>query len=158
MALAIIGGMPERFAPFAELHRAPREQAGHARPALSINSHGYIADDVAGGRRRGASRRYAAMMNRIGRERGWPPMTREQFEPSRTLRGANFVGSPQEVDREDPLPARDLRPRPLPAADQRRHAARTRSIMRSIELLGTEVAPVVRRELASTVAERSGAM
>ena len=45
MALAIIGGMPERFAPFAELHRRAARQAGHEPPpALSINSHGYIAE------------------------------------------------------------------------------------------------------------------
>jgi probable LLM family oxidoreductase len=96
MALAIIGGLPERFAPFAELHRQATEQGGHAPQLLGINSHGFVASDS-----RHASDvaypAFAAMMDRIGRERGWPPMSREQFEASRTLRGANFVGSPQEV-------------------------------------------------------------
>ena len=72
MALAIIGGMPERFAPFAELHRQAARKAGHdPLPALGINSHGYLAEtsqeaaDEAFGP-------FAAMMNRIGRERGCP--------------------------------------------------------------------------------------
>ena len=96
MALAIIGGLPERFAPFAEIHRRAAAEAGHEPPALSINSHGFIAD-TSQEAAEVAWPSFAAMMDRIGRERGWPPMTREQFEASRTLRGANFVGSPQEV-------------------------------------------------------------
>src|SRR5690606_11850392 len=87
MALGIIGGLPERFAPFAELHREAARRAGHPVPALSINSHGLIADsweeaaDV-------AFPAYAAVMDKIGRERGWPPMTRHQFDASTELRGA----------------------------------------------------------------------
>jgi alkanesulfonate monooxygenase SsuD/methylene tetrahydromethanopterin reductase-like flavin-dependent oxidoreductase (luciferase family) len=95
MALAIIGGEPERFAPFAELHREAARAAGTAAAAQH---------QLARLHRRHAARprtiafpAFAETMNRIGRERGWPPMTREQFEASRTLRGANFVGSPQEV-------------------------------------------------------------
>ena len=74
MALAIIGGMPERFAPFAELHRRAAAEAGHPRPALSINSHGFVATTS----QQAADESFptfAAAMNRIGRERGWPPMT-----------------------------------------------------------------------------------
>ena len=114
MALAIIGGMPERFAPFAEIHRRAALELDRPAPALSINSHGFIADtsqeaaDI-------AWPPFEAMMTKIGRERGWPPMGRDQFEASRTLRGANFVGSPAGGRREDPLPARDLRARPVPA-------------------------------------------
>jgi alkanesulfonate monooxygenase SsuD/methylene tetrahydromethanopterin reductase-like flavin-dependent oxidoreductase (luciferase family) len=96
MALAIIGGLPERFAPFAELHRRAAEHAGREPLPLSINSHGYIAEtsqqaaDEAFGP-------FASMIDKLGRERGWPAMTRQDFEASRTRRGANFVGSPQEV-------------------------------------------------------------
>src|SRR4051812_38674435 len=96
MALAIIGGLPERFAPFAELHRQAAEQAGLERLPLSINSHGFVAESSQAASEI-AFPAFKAMMDRIGRERGWPPMTREQFEASRTIRGANFVGSPQEV-------------------------------------------------------------
>ncbi len=146
MALAIIGGMPERFAPFAEIHRRAAAEAGHARPALSINSHGFIADTS----QRAADESFgpvATVMDRIGRERGWPTLTRRDFDRARTLRGANFVGSPQEViekilfqheifGHERTLLQFTVGPMP--------HA----SVMRSIELFGTEVAPVIRRETA----------
>ena len=97
MALAIIGGMPERFAPFAELHR---RAARRGRPRLGRRSASTRTASSPTPRRQAADESFpsfAATMNRIGRERGWPPMTREQFDASRRLRGANFVGSPQEV-------------------------------------------------------------
>ena len=96
MALAIIGGLPERFAPFAEIHRRAAIESGHEPPALSINSHGFIADTS----QQAADESFgpvSTVMDRIGRERGWPPMSRSDFDNARTLRGANFVGSPQEV-------------------------------------------------------------
>ena len=74
MALAIIGGLPERFATFAELHRRAAERAGHPAPRLSINSHGFIADTS----QEAADLAFAPLkyqMDRIGQERGWPPMT-----------------------------------------------------------------------------------
>jgi len=85
MALAIIGGMPERFVPFAETFRS----AGGT--TLSINSHGYVgdADDF--------FEPYAEMMTTIGRERGWPPTTRQDFDALRTRRGALVVGDVDEV-------------------------------------------------------------
>ena len=98
LALAIIGGDPARFAPFAEIYRAAATEAGHARPAFSINSHGLIADDSQTAVEL-AFPPMKQMMDRIGRERGWGvgPMTIEQFEHSRRLKGANFVGSPSEI-------------------------------------------------------------
>ncbi|HEX6701389.1 MAG TPA: LLM class flavin-dependent oxidoreductase, partial [Gaiellaceae bacterium] len=76
MALAIIGGQPERFLPLAELHREAARGAGHDPvPALSINSHAYVADTS----ERAAEEffpSYSAMMNAIGRERGWRPIAR----------------------------------------------------------------------------------
>ena len=146
MALAIIGGMPERFAPFAEIHRRAAHEAGQVIPALSINSHGFIADtsqeaaDV-------AWPPFEAMMTKIGKERGWPPMTREQFDASRSLRGANFVGSPAEVvekilfQHEIFGHERFLLQLTVGSVDHMR-------TMRAIELFGTEVAPAVRSELA----------
>ena len=146
MALAIIGGMPERFAPFVRLFRDAAREAGHdPTPPVSINSHGYIAtterealDD---------SWPYAAsMMNRIGRERGWQPMQRDHYDAASTLRGANFVGTPQmvidkilfqhELFRHDRFLVQFT-------VGSRPHA----KIMKSIELFGTEVAPAVRAEL-----------
>jgi probable LLM family oxidoreductase len=150
MALAIIGGMPERFAPFAELHRRAAAEAGHGTLPLSINSHGYVAETS----ERAADEAFPAfkaMMDRIGRERGWSPMTREAFDASRTLRGANFVGSPQEVvdkilfQHEIFGHQRFLLQISVGTLPHDR-------VMRSIELLGTEVAPAVRAELARRAA------
>ena len=85
MALAIIGGMPERFAPFAELYRAS------GGTTLSINSHGYIGDPD------DFYPAYADVMTAIGRERGWPPTQRQDFDAMRTRRGALLVGTVDEV-------------------------------------------------------------
>jgi probable LLM family oxidoreductase len=96
MALAIIGGQPARFAPFAELHRRAAAESGHERPRLSINSHGFIADDE----RTAIDIAFPAhkvVMDQLGRERGWPPMTRAQFEAGAALEGHNVIGSPEQV-------------------------------------------------------------
>ena len=150
IALAIIGGMPERFAPFAELHREAARAAGHgpATLPLSINSHGYIADTS----QRAADESFgpfAATMDKIGRERGWPAMSRQAFEASRTLRGANFVGSPQEVI-EKTLGFRDY------VGDYQRqlflvdHAGLPpKTVLEQLDLLGEEVVPVLRKEFAA---------
>lgn len=151
MALAIIGGMPERFASFAELHRDAARQAGHdPTPALSINSHGYISDTS----QQALDESFpfvAATMNRIGRERGWHPMTRADYDASATLRGANFVGTPQQVI-EKILFQHEIFHHDRFLIQFSVGTMPHDKIMRCIELLGTEVAPVVREE----VARRSG--
>ena len=157
MALAIIGGEPERFAPLADLHREAARRSGHQAPALSINSHGFIADtsqEAAGI----AFPAFAETMNRIGRERGWSPMTRADFERARTLHGATFVGSPQEVI-EKILFQQQIFGHQRFMIQFSVGSLPHRQLMRSIELFGTEVAPVVRRELAApaTAAGPSGA-
>ena len=143
MALAIIGGMPERFAPFADLFRDAARQAGHdPLPALSINSHGYIAETSQ--RALEDSYPYAAsMMNKIGKERGWQPMTRDEYDAGATLRGANFVGSPAEVI-EKILFQYDIFHHDRFLVQFTVGTMPHAKIMRSIELLGTEVAPAVR--------------
>ena len=146
MALGIIGGRPERFAPFAELHRRAAAEAGHPRPALSINSHGFLADDAD----RAADEAFpafAAMMNRIGRERGWQPMQRQDFEAGRTLRGALFVGDPQEVV-EKILFQHEIFGHDRFLLQISVGTLPHPQVLRAIELLGTEVAPAVRQELA----------
>jgi alkanesulfonate monooxygenase SsuD/methylene tetrahydromethanopterin reductase-like flavin-dependent oxidoreductase (luciferase family) len=89
-------------------------------------------------------------MDKIGRERGWPPLTRESYEAAATLRGANFVGNPEQIVEkilyQQGLFAHDrfllqLSVGTLPHAQ----------IMRAIELFGTVVAPAVRRELAPSL-------
>jgi len=147
MALAIIGGLPERFAPFAELHRRAAAQAGHdPLPKLSINSHGYIADTS----QQALDESYPAVadqMNRVGRERGWPPMQRPDYDAAATLRGANFVGSPQQVI-EKILFQHEIFHHDRFLVQFSVGTMPHHQIMRSIELLGTEVAPAVRKELA----------
>jgi probable LLM family oxidoreductase len=145
MALAIIGGQPERFKPFVELHREAISRSGHEPQPVSINSHGYVADTS----QRAADEwfpSYADVMSRLGRERGWPPMTRAQYDASLELRGANLVGDPQQVA-EKILFQHELfghgRTLLQFSVGSMPHA----QIMRSIELFGTEVAPIVRREL-----------
>ncbi len=148
LALAIIGGQPERFVPLVELYRESGRQAGHAEASLKvgINSHAYVAatSQQAGDELYPS---YAEVMTRIGRERGWPPTSRQQFDAMRGPQGALLVGSPQEViDKllfEYELFGNDRFLLQMALGDMP-HAW----IMRAIELLGTEVAPVVRRETA----------
>ncbi len=148
LALAIIGGMPERFVPLLELYREAGRRAGHDPSTLpvAISSHGFVAD-TAETAVEAAFPPYVETMGRIGRERGWPPPTRGRFEAERAPRGALLVGSPAEVvDKilfEHELFGHDrmliqLSVGPMPHA----------SVMRAIELLGTEVAPAVRRALS----------
>ncbi len=146
MALAIIGGLPERFAPFAELHRRAAAEAGHERPALGINSHGFIADTS----QQAADDYFPAlkqMMDKIGNERGWPPHTRADYDRSLELRGALFVGSPAQVA-EKILFQHEIFGHDRFLLQLTVGSMPHEKTMRAIELLGTEVAPAVRAEVA----------
>jgi probable LLM family oxidoreductase len=152
MALAIIGGMPERFAPFLDLYRRAAAEYGldPATLPLSINSHGFIADSHA----QAIDESFPAaqvVMNKIGRERGWPPLRREQYEAAAELRGSNFVGSPDDVIEkilfQHSIFHHDRFLLQLSVGTME-HA----KVMHAIELLGTKVAPVVREEIARRVA------
>ncbi|MFL5955168.1 MAG: LLM class flavin-dependent oxidoreductase [Gaiellaceae bacterium] len=146
MALAIIGGQPERFTPFVDLFRRSAEESGHPGLPLGINSHTYVAETA----ERAADEffpGYAEMMTRIGRERGWPPMERQSFDALRTLRGALVVGNPEQVI-EKILYQHDLFRHDRFLAQMSVGTMPHAQVMRSIELFGTEVAPVVRKELA----------
>lgn len=149
LALAIIGGQPHRFAPLVELYREAGRRSGHPEERLKvgINSHGFLAEssqeagDV-------LFPVYQQVMNKIGRERGWPPTSRAHFEAEIAPRGALFVGSPQQVIdkmlyeyelfRNDRM-LLQLTIGTLPHA----------KVMKAIELLGTVVAPAVRQAIAS---------
>ena len=87
-------------------------------------------------------------MNRIGRERGWPPLQRQDFEASRTLHGASFVGSPQEVV-EKILFQRELFEHERFLIQFSVGSVPHIQLLRSIELFGTEVAPAVRKAIPS---------
>jgi probable LLM family oxidoreductase len=153
MALAIIGGMPERFAPLISLYRDSARRAGRDPAGLpvSINSHAFLADDS----RQAADDffpSYADLMSRIGRERGWPPTTRDQYEMMRSPRGALLVGSPQEVI-DKILFQHELFGHQRFLAQLTVGTMPHAKVMRAIELLGTVVAPAVRRATAAAVAE-----
>ena len=148
LAVAIIGGQPENFAPLARLYRQAANEAGHdaQRLPISINSHAYVAEtDQGAGDEYFPT--YAAMMNRIGRERGWGPMGRRQFEAGRSPRGALVVGGPGEVV-EKILYEHELFGNDRFMAQISVGALPHDKVMRAIELFGTEVAPAVRKELA----------
>lgn len=145
MALAIIGGEPARFAPFVEIYREAARRAGHdaARLPVSINSIGYVADTS---QRAGDEffPSYSLMMNRLGRERGWAGISRRDFDALRTPRGALVVGSPQEVS-EKILAQHEIFGHQRFLIQMSVGAMPHRDILHAIELLGAQVAPVVRR-------------
>jgi probable LLM family oxidoreductase len=146
LALAIIGGEPARFAPLATLHRRVAAQYGHGRLPVSINGHGFVAD-TSQAAADSFFTTYAEVMTQLGRERGWAPMTRDQFDALAGLHGAIAVGSPEQVA-EKILFQHELFGHQRYLMQSSLGAAPHREVLRSIELLGTEVAPVVRAEVA----------
>jgi len=151
LVLAIIGGEPRRFAPLIELYRQAGEAAGHdpATLKVAINSHGFIADG-AGDAVETFYPPYQEAMTQIGRERGWSGMTRAQFEALRSPAGSLLIGSPEDViDKmlaQHELFAYDRYLMHLSVGTMPHP-----KVMRAIELLGTNVAPAVRKALAPAV-------
>ena len=149
MALAIIGGLPERFVPFVDLYKQTAKEAGFDNPQVSINSHVYVADTFkqAGDEFYPA---YAAMMNHIGKERGWNPMTRPDFDAMRSPRGSLLAGSPTEVI-DKILFEHELFGNTRFLAQMSMGTMPHDRILRSIELFGTKVAPAVRAAIRKPV-------
>jgi probable LLM family oxidoreductase len=147
LALAIIGGQPERFAPMVELYREAARRAGHDADALpvSINSHTFLADTT-----KAAADTffgpYSAVMTRIGRERGWSPMTRGQFDAALSLHNHLVVGDVDAVV-EKILFQHSIFGHSRFLAQMSLGAMPHDAVLRSIELFGTEVAPRVHAEL-----------
>jgi probable LLM family oxidoreductase len=163
LMIAIIGGAPARFAPLVELYRralgpaaspdtaARPPRSDRAGPAVGINSHTYVAATS----QRAADEFYpwyAQMMNRIGRERGWPPITRAQFDAGCGPDGHLLVGSPQQVA-EKILAEHELFDHDRFLAHISIGALPHDRAMRATELFGTEVAPIVRAALAGSAAQ-----
>lgn len=145
LALAIIGGDPARFAPFADLYRRALNEMGRELLPISIHSPGHIADtdEVAAEQ---MWPHYQRMVGRIGRERGWSPPTRDQFL-SEIRFGSQYVGSPDTVANKIAHALRSVGAQrfdfkycngPMPHSQ----------MMRSIELYATQVVPRVRELLA----------
>lgn len=142
LMLAIIGGPAERFAPFADLYRDALEQLGQPTLPIGVHSPGHVADSDEQALE-DLWPHYKAMHDRIGRERGWPPVTPEQFLAQAGPHGALYVGAPETVARKIAGTARllglsrfDLKVSSGPMEHPR--------LLRSIELYGSKVAPMVR--------------
>jgi probable LLM family oxidoreductase len=147
LMLAIIGGEPLKFAPFVELYRRALAEFGHEPQPVGVHSHGYVARSD----RQALDEswpHYAEMHAKIGRERGWPPMSREQYDAGAGPDGALFVGSPETVAAKIVKLARALG---LTRFDMKYSVGTLphELLMTSIELYGSDVAPLVRAELAA---------
>lgn len=143
VALAIIGGNPDRFAFFADLHRKTLIESGHdpASAPLAVHAHGYVADsdEQAADEYYNA---YAVAMTQLGRERGWGAMTRPQFEMMRSPEGSLVLGDVETVA------AKIIRMREVLGIDRfMLHISvgtlPHEQVLHAIELLGTKVAPLV---------------
>jgi len=146
LTLAIIGGETARFRPFVDLYRHTWEETGQTgEPRIAINTHAFVAPSRLDADAAFASS-YLALLNRIGRERGWPPSGRTEYEALASPSGPLAIGSPDEVAakivsfREMFRPERYLAHISIGAVSHR-------DVMRAIELFGTEVAPLVEREI-----------
>jgi probable LLM family oxidoreductase len=148
LAIAIIGGEPARFAPLAALYREAARRAGVAQESLAIgiNGHGFLAD-AAWAAIDAFFEPYAEAMSRVGRERGWPPLTRAQFDLGRGPRGHLTVGAPDEAIAKI-LAQHEVFGHQRYLMQMAVGAQSQAAILRSIELLGTVVKPAVNEALA----------
>jgi alkanesulfonate monooxygenase SsuD/methylene tetrahydromethanopterin reductase-like flavin-dependent oxidoreductase (luciferase family) len=148
LAIAIIGGPYARFDPLVDLYREAFAAAGHdpADARIAINTHAFLAETSAKADSAFAPS-YLAMMNRIGRERGWPPSGQREYESLRSPAGALAVGTPDQVA-EKILAEHALFGHQRYIAQMSVGAVEHRDVLRSMELFGNEVAPVVRAEVA----------
>ncbi|MFN8156852.1 MAG: LLM class flavin-dependent oxidoreductase [Candidatus Nanopelagicales bacterium] len=142
LVIAIIGGPAERFAPFADLYRRALEEVGREELPIAVHSPGHIADTDEQALEQ-AWPHYKAMHDRIGGERGWGPMSRAEFDAQTGPQGALYVGSPETVARKIAGTARLLG---LTRFDLKYSMGTLPhdQIMRTIELYGTQVIPMVR--------------
>jgi probable LLM family oxidoreductase len=148
LTIAIIGGQPARFAPLVELYRRAATQFGHDADTLplAINTHAFVGETSQAADRAFAAP-YLGMMNRIGRERGWPPSGRAEYEALRSPQGAVAAGSPEQVA-EKILMEHELFGNTRYLGQMSVGAVAHADVLRSMELFGTKVAPVVREEVA----------
>ncbi len=148
LMIAIIGGEPHRFRPLVDLYWEAGQRAGHPKEKLKVGLHmfGYIADTT-----QHASDDfwpgYSTMFTRIGRERGWPPTTRAQFDYTRGPRGAYLIDEPNAVV--DKVLYIDEALGGIARLDFQMTTAMLPhdKMLHAIELLGTKVAPAVRKAL-----------
>ena len=149
LMLAIIGGDPARFVPYVDLYHRAVDQLGRKARPIGVHSPGFIAktDEAA---REGLWPHYRTMFGRIGRERGWPPVTKDRFI-AEVEGGSLYVGSPETVARKIAATIRTLKIQRFDmkyATGPQPHD----SLMQAIELYGEKVIPMVRDILSSDLA------
>lgn len=145
LMLAIIGGEPQRFAPYADFYRRAFGEIGQPVPPIGVHSPGHVADTDEQAREE-LWPDYRQMRDRIGAERGWPPMDRAEFERE-AGHGSLYVGAPETVARRIAATVKALGI----ARFQMKYSAGPLAhgkLMRSIELYGRKVVPLVRDMLA----------
>jgi len=149
LMVAIIGGETRRFRPLVDLYWEAAERAGHSPEKLKVGVHslGYVAEttqaaveDFWPG--------YARAFTDVGKERGWPPVTRAAFDAQRGTHGALLVGSPDEVAEKIIRHSESLGGISRLSFQMNVASLSHAKLMKAIELLGTSVAPVLRKELA----------
>jgi len=148
LMLAIIGGQPSRFAPLVDLYRKALEHFGQPTQPVGVHAPGYVAETDEQAREE-MWPHWKAMQDRIGKDRGWPPANRIHFEQGAGPDGALFVGSPETVADKIARVAKELG---LARFDLKYSLGTLphEHLMRSIELYGSEVAPLVRERLAAS--------
>ncbi|RYY49521.1 MAG: LLM class flavin-dependent oxidoreductase [Chitinophagaceae bacterium] len=146
LIIAIIGGMPKQFQPLVQLYKDEYSANGHEvdQMQLGIHSHAFLSDDA--GVIDGYFDNYAAQMNRIGRDRGWPPYSKAQFAGGRSKEGALFIGDVNEVA-DKILYMHELFGITRFVAHMDVGAPDHKLMMKSIELFGDKVAPIVRKAI-----------
>ncbi|MDZ5473071.1 LLM class flavin-dependent oxidoreductase [Bacillus sp. 31A1R] len=153
LVLAIIGGSPRQFAPLVKLYKKALEHAGHdsSKFPVASHSHGFIAEET----ELAADKFFPStqhVMNKLGRERGWSHYDRSSFDSARSLEGALYVGDSKTVAekiihlRKNVGITRFMLHVPVGSMPHE-------DVMNAIKLLGTEVAPIVRKEVAIWEAE-----
>ncbi|MCA1400031.1 LLM class flavin-dependent oxidoreductase [Bradyrhizobium sp. BRP56] len=146
LMLAIIGGDPKRFAPYVDLHQRVYQQFGREPKPIGVHSPGYVAETDAQAREE-LWPDYKVMRDRIGKERGWPPMGRDEFV-AEAEHGSLYVGAPETVARKIAATVKVLGA----ARFQLKYSAGPLphdKLMKSIELYGSKVVPMVRELLAA---------
>ena len=153
LMVAIIGGEPKRFRPLVDLYREAGRRAGHSAENLTVGLHaiGFLgdtteqaADDFFPG--------YAHTFTEIGKERGWPPTTRRQFDALRGPTGALLIGDAETIAKKILYVNEVLGGLSRITFQMGVSTLAHPKMLRAIEILGTRVAPIVRKELAAAPA------
>jgi len=150
LMVAIIGGEPDRFRPLVDLYHEAGRRAGFSPGQLKVGVHaiGYLAD----GNERAAEEYYpgwAQAFTQIGRERGWPPATRAQFDAARGPSGAYLIGDADTVSEKIEKLNATLGGLARISFQMSVAALPHAQVLRAIEILGTQVAPAVREALGA---------